>query len=237
MIKCGKLLFCGHNCDGKTCMQCTPCDKLCSFSCAHDICKLDCRDICVPCTKACTWKCPHFQCSKLCSEECDRPLCPKTCEHKLTCGHKCPGFCSEPCPVSCKDCDAANYMNCNEEIKTVTIEECGHSFGYIYIDRHMEETANDLFSKCPVCGQMLNWHPRYDKILKKKKSLTEELKENIQKLTKQSRFTFPLCDSKIVQQFSNYIGSYNTYVQIIRYIVRDTKNVQMNLFKHLLKTF
>ncbi|XP_052076285.1 NFX1-type zinc finger-containing protein 1-like, partial [Mytilus californianus] len=227
MRKCGRRLFCGHYCDSKTCMQCRPCDKFCSFSCAHDICKLNCRDICVPCKMSCPWKCPHFQCSKLCSEECDRPLCSEECEHKLTCGHKCPGFCSEPCPVSCKGCDAANFMEGNEGIKTVTIEKCGHSFGYMFLDRHMETTANDLTSQCPGCEQVFYWHPRYDKILKRKKMLTEELKENFQKVTKKSNYTFPLCDSKIVQQFHNYIGSFNTYVQIISYIARDTKKFEI----------
>ncbi|XP_076070494.1 uncharacterized protein LOC143042123 [Mytilus galloprovincialis] len=227
MRKCGKRLFCGHNCNGKTCMQCRSCNKKCSFACAHDICKLNCRDNCVPCKKSCSWKCSHFQCSKLCSEECDRPLCLKDCENKLTCGHKCPGFCSEPCPVSCKECDAANFYEVNEGIKTVTIKECGHSFGYKYLDNHMEETANELTSQCPGCERVFNWHPRYDKILKRKKLLTEELKKNFQKITKQSNYTFPLCDSKIVQQFHNYIGSFNTYVQIISYIARDRNNVQI----------
>ncbi|VDI32033.1 Hypothetical predicted protein [Mytilus galloprovincialis] len=227
MRKCGKRLFCGHNCNGETCMQCRPCDKLCTFSCAHDICKLNCRDICVPCKKTCPWKCPHFQCSKLCTEECDRPLCVKDCENKLNCGHICPGFCSEPCPISCKDCDASNFYQDDEGIKTVTIKECGHSFGYIYLDNHMKDTANELASKCPVCERVFNWHPRFDKILKRKKLLTEELKENFRKITKQSNNIFPLCDSKIVQQFHNYIGSFNTYVQIISYISRDKKNVQI----------
>ncbi|CAC5383464.1 NFX1-type zinc finger-containing protein 1 [Mytilus coruscus] len=242
--KCGKRLFCGHNCDSKTCMQCRPCDKFCSFSCAHDICKLICRDICVPCKMSCPWKFPHFQCSKLYSEECDRPLCSEECEHKLTCGHKCPGFCSEACPVSCKGCDAANFMEGNEGIKTVTTEKCGHSFGYMFLDRHMETTANNLTSQCPGCGQVFYWHPRYDKILKRKKMLTEEHKENFQKVTKKSNYTFPLCDSKIVQQFHNYIGSFNTYVQIISYIARDTKKFEIkslqayaeNILKAMRKT-
>ncbi|OPL33671.1 hypothetical protein AM593_03558, partial [Mytilus galloprovincialis] len=164
-------------------------------------------------------------------EECDRPLCLKDCEDKLTCGHKCPGFCSEPCPVSCKNCDAANFFEGDEGIKTVTIKECGHSFGYIYLDRHMKETGNELTSHCPGCGQVFNWHPRYDKILKRKKTITEELKENFQKITKQSNFIFPLCDSKIVQQFHNYIGSFTTYVQIIWYIARDKKNIQIKSLK------
>ncbi|XP_052076284.1 NFX1-type zinc finger-containing protein 1-like [Mytilus californianus] len=242
--KCGKRVFCGHNCNGKTCTQCRPCDKLCSFSCPHDICKLNCRDNCVPCKKSCPWKCPHFQCSKLCSEECDRPLCFEVCENKLTCGHKCPGFCSEPCPVSCKDCNATNFFEGDEGKNTVTIKECGHSFGYIYLDRHMEKTAIDLTSKCPACGLVFNWHPRYNKILKRKKSLTEELKENFQKVTTKYNYTFPLCDSKFVQQFHNYIGSFNTYVQIISYISRDRNNFQIkslqtsaeNILKAMRKT-
>ncbi|XP_063413105.1 NFX1-type zinc finger-containing protein 1-like [Mytilus trossulus] len=231
MRKCGKRLFCGHDCNGETCMQCRPCNKVCSFSCAHDICKLNCRDNCFPCKKPCPWKCPHFQCSKLCSEECDRPLCSEDCEHKLTCGHKCPGFCGEPCPVSCEDCDASNFFEGDEGIKTVTIKECGHSFGYKYLDNLMGETASELTSQCPSCERVFNWHPRYDKILKRKKLLTEELKKNFQKITKQSFYTFPLCDLKIVQQFHNYIGSFNTYVQIISYIARDRNNVKIKSFQ------
>ncbi|XP_052076292.1 uncharacterized protein LOC127714271 [Mytilus californianus] len=74
--------------------------------------------------------------------------------------------------------------------------------------------------------------------------LTEEFKENFQKVTKQSNYTFPLCDSKIVQQFHNYIGSFNTYVQIISYIARDTKKIEIkslqayaeNILKEMKKT-
>ncbi|CAC5423959.1 NFX1-type zinc finger-containing protein 1 [Mytilus coruscus] len=169
----------------------------------------------------------HCECVGWEGEECDRPLCLEDCKHKLTCGHKCPGFCSELCPVSCKDCDATNFMNGSEGIKVVTIAECRHSFGYMFLDRHMEETANELTSQCPGCGKVFNWHPRYNKILKRKKMLTEELKENFQNITIQSKYTFPLCDSKIVQQFHNYIGSFNTYVQIISYIARGRNNAQI----------
>lgn len=227
---CEQRSFCGHQCSSQNCMKCMPCTKKCAFRCSHSVCSRKCTEPCPPCDKPCSWKCKHFNCTMTCSEVCNRPRCEKKCDNILPCGHKCSGFCGEPCPINCKGCDSVNFkIDVREKSGaiTVTLVECGHSFEYQYLDRYMEDDKNSLITTCPHCNEPIYNHPRYNKILKTKKTFIEQVKDILSKTRDRnlSNTAFPICDAGNVQQFHSYVGKFMTFLQLTKYTESDKKEI------------
>ena len=74
---CKRSLLCGH-----------PCPKKCGEQCASVKCAVKVKK---------TLSCGYHEISCLCSKDVSQRICSNPCTRKLTCGHRCPGKCSEEC--------------------------------------------------------------------------------------------------------------------------------------------
>ncbi|CAL8088270.1 unnamed protein product [Orchesella dallaii] len=157
--ECGKQLVCGHVCDVPCSTVCPPCKKPCFMKCEHSACKKKCGDPCSDCKEKCTWSCSHAQCTKLCGEMCDREPCNEPCPKKLKCGHSCVGFCGEPCPPLCRDCDKEELTEVflgNEEdddARFIYLEDCGHTIELKGLEYWLCSSVGSRISAktCPKC--------------------------------------------------------------------------------------
>ena len=144
------ILPCGH--ERKILCSDNPGEVFCDAPCER---RLPCEH---RCTKKCGEHCASFKCAvrvqKLlacgsheiscrCSDDVLQMICPNGCKRKLSCGHKCPGKCSEDCSqfkcqkVVVKDLHCAGRhsfkMPCSNDPNTVECKErcknkldCGH---------------------------------------------------------------------------------------------------------------
>lgn len=170
---CNMQLLCGHKCNSELCESCEVCNRECEQFCDHKRCGKRCFEICDLCISPCSWKCPHYQCSLLCHEICDRPRCSLPCPKKLKCHHKCLGFCGEPCPPHCSQCDS--YILEETVIKLegksclVYLPDCKHFFESSVLDDFITQMKPHESLKClscPKCSTPITWHPRYNKVIK-----------------------------------------------------------------------
>ncbi|CAC5364890.1 unnamed protein product [Mytilus coruscus] len=216
---CEKVLLCGHACPSKACMKCSPCQKSCLFACSHSKCYSKCTDPCTLCKKECPWECQHYKCTKLCFEECNRQRCNHNCDRTLSCGHQCPGYCSEPCPLQCAGCKPEMYVfkDPTKDNIIVTLVQCGHSFESSYLDACMDQMTNSLVSKCPCCRTIICYHPRYERILKRQKMALEDAKKQIGKVRINSKTLYPACEVGILKTFEQYTTSIATYLHIVQH--------------------
>ena len=74
---CKRSLLCGH-----------PCPKKCGEQCSSVKCAVKVKK---------TLSCGYHEISCLCSKDVSHRICSNPCARKLTCGHLCPGKCSEEC--------------------------------------------------------------------------------------------------------------------------------------------
>ena len=74
---CKRSLLCGH-----------PCPKKCGEQCSSVKCAVKVKK---------TLSCGYHEISCLCSKDVSQRICSNPCARKLTCGHRCPGKCSEEC--------------------------------------------------------------------------------------------------------------------------------------------
>ena len=74
---CKRSLLCGH-----------PCPKKCGEQCSSVKCAVKVKK---------TLSCGYHEISCLCSKDVSQRICSNPCARKLTCGHLCPGKCSEEC--------------------------------------------------------------------------------------------------------------------------------------------
>ena len=65
-----------------------PCPKKCGEQCSNVKCAVKVRK---------TFSCGYHEISCLCSKDVSQRICLNPCARKLTCGHRCPGKCSEEC--------------------------------------------------------------------------------------------------------------------------------------------
>lgn len=229
--KCEREQICGHKCIDNACLKCKLCKKQCLYACEHSRCNSLCSDQCKPCLKQCTWQCSHYKCTKLCNEICNRPKCPHPCKKILDCGHKCLGFCSEPCPEACIGCrpdifplDDSNP--CLKWSRTVTLKKCGHTFIDKYLDDFMRKMKDELVTKCPVCKVVIQKHPRYDRILKCKKRFIEDAKKKLLETSVSGRIISPIFTSDPVKSIEDYMMKFTTYRHIVRFINTEEYFVQ-----------
>ncbi|PNP79889.1 hypothetical protein FNYG_06586 [Fusarium nygamai] len=149
--------------------------------CPHSACASSCNKACAPCIEKCTWSCPHQKaCSMPCSAPCDRLPCDERCAKKLECGHQCPSFCGEDCPVGyCQECgdkgdarvdllEFLSYTAVNLDESPIVVLGCGHFFtgetldGLVGLDgvytrdkegafNGLKDTTGSLSRKVPFC--------------------------------------------------------------------------------------
>ncbi|KAL0023606.1 hypothetical protein WJX77_006297 [Trebouxia sp. C0004] len=156
---CSRDLLCGHTC-GKSChggSTCPPCTRLCSVKCGHGQCKGLCTDLCAPCAEPCRWLCQHQgQCKLPCGAPCTRLPCNERCTLQLSCGHRCPSVCGEPCPstkfcIHCGDKSLTAYDIIMDENRTLRdydkgevtenpliVLACGHVLPMTSMDGYLE---------------------------------------------------------------------------------------------------
>ncbi|XP_063433330.1 NFX1-type zinc finger-containing protein 1-like [Mytilus trossulus] len=220
--QCRKKMSCGHTCQSKTCMKCSPCQKSCLFVCAHSKCRSKCIDPCKPCEEKCPWACKHYSCTKLCFEECNHQSCNKVCDKTLSCGHQCPGYCGEPCPLKCVDCKPEMFVckDVTKDSKIVTLTQCRHSFESSFLDDCMDKMKNDLLSECPCCDATIYYHPRYERILKRQKMVLEDAKKVVRNVRINFKTLYPACDAGMLPLFEEYTTSIATYLHVVQHTRR-----------------
>ena len=191
--RCTKVLPCFHLCTGKCGEMCRPCQQQCLSSCPHRTCSRKCGETCDPCAKPCSWNCPHANCTKACYKLCDREPCNQPCPRSLPCGHKCLGYCGEPCPVICFYCNWPQFAvlenilkrKFTEQTRFVQVFPCYH----IVESRYLEDwfKASDAQEKshtytlliCPICKRQVTGCPRFGNMIKKNAAAREQIKAKI----------------------------------------------------------
>ena len=120
---CERLLPCQH-----------PCPNKCGDDCANFKCAVRVQKVLA---------CGSHEISCRCSDDVSKMICPNECKRKLSCGHKCPGKCSEHCSqfkcqkmvVKRLNCVGrhSHRMPCSDDPNTVACEapcnnklDCGH---------------------------------------------------------------------------------------------------------------
>ena len=191
--KCGRTLSCGHICTFPCTANCPPCTKPCSNYCSHSKCPKLCYEPCAPCMEPCEWKCPHFKCQAPCGSECRRPICDRSCQKKLKCGHQCIGVCGEKCPTLCGVCneeEVREFFFGTEDGSNalfIQLQDCKHVLevsGLDYwmgmqSDENTEEPLAIKLKECPKCKTPIMRSLRYGNIVKAKAKEIEEVKKRI----------------------------------------------------------
>ncbi|GAB6032359.1 NFX1-type zinc finger-containing protein 1 [Chamberlinius hualienensis] len=176
---CFKTLLCGHKCHNKCGYPCFNCQCSCSRGCVHGDCLLKCYQRCQPCQEMCQWKCKHKFCTKLCHELCDRNPCNMPCSEVYPCGHRCVGYCGEPCPNICLTCNEEKFEevalyrdDCKIGKTFIWLESCGHIIESSIMDDMMNEKAefSEIYEhSCPKCGRLIKYNYRYGNAIKKRR--------------------------------------------------------------------
>lgn len=239
---CNKVLICGHECNDSTCGRCSPCSFLCRFKCSHFDCSHPCSDMCTTCTKPCDWTCAHHKCSNQCFQVCNRLKCNELCTKQLKCGHNCLGLCGDPCPKLCRKCNLWEFRKTSnaKPIPQVELQECGHVFDFISLDKYMENVEDVHAPKrCPKCSKLILWHPRYTVEFKNQRMRLNTIKNAIQSLSKKLNvFTFPFLVSNTVDSFS-FVRTFGTFLAANKQSL-EPSNAYLysfaNTFLHSLKT-
>ena len=129
----------------------------------------------------------------MCHEVCNREPCNEPCNNRLICGHFCIGFCGEPCPNLCLQCNSDQVTDAffgteqNPNVRFVYLPDCGHLFESSGLDNFIKsQYLHDLTEKkylkmiklpeCPKCNTIIREHSRYAKIIKKQLKLIELVK-------------------------------------------------------------
>ena len=191
--KCGRTLFCGHNCTEPCTKNCPPCKEKCANYCKHSKCTKKCGDPCDPCNEKCVWECQHYKCKKSCGELCDRPRCNVPCTKRLSCRHPCIGLCGEPCPKKCRECHKDEvteiFFGTEDEpdARFVELADCGHLFEVEMMDHWMDQADTTQDGKpvdvqlklCPKCRVPIRTSLRYGNIVKKILADFKKIKQKI----------------------------------------------------------
>ena len=189
---CRRVLLCGHQCRGRCGEPCPPCRDYCRKACPHGYCRNLCGDQCFKCRAPCAWRCPHTQCTRLCSQECDRQPCNRPCQRPLPCGHRCTGYCGEPCPGTCLQCHYPIYHQMHNALKTpikqdryVLLLPCNHVITSTYMDNMAKTYLDDVRSQprelkifhCPMCTAPIHYCPRYQHAVRLSQQDMEKMKQ------------------------------------------------------------
>lgn len=122
----------------------------------------------------------------LCGELCSRNPCNKPCRLFLKCGHRCIGFCGEPCPQECRVCDSDAVKEIffgtedDDDARFVRLEDCGHILEKKGLSEWMELNENCVQMKvCPKCKTVIRTNLRFGNVVKSCLKMVEQAKERI----------------------------------------------------------
>uniref|UniRef100_A0A0P4VWJ6 RZ-type domain-containing protein n=1 Tax=Scylla olivacea TaxID=85551 RepID=A0A0P4VWJ6_SCYOL len=171
--RCDRALVCGHICKYPCGKSCPPCQEECNWKCSHSKCRKKCGVPCNPCLEKCEWGCKHIRCGKKCGEECGRKPCDQPCTKKLNCGHDCVGFCGDPCPPLCRECDLQEltefFLLGNEddpEARFVWLEDCGHCIEAEGLEMWLTQDNGEVGMKtCPRCRKAIYNNKRHQHLI------------------------------------------------------------------------
>lgn len=170
---CKKMLVCGHICKHPCSAKCPPCLEECEWRCFHSKCKKKCGLPCASCKEPCEWKCKHQKCDTRCGNKCSRKPCDQPCMKKLKCGHKCIGFCGDPCPPLCRDCNRDELTDFvllgfedDDDARFVMLEDCGHCIEVQGLEGWLQQESTEIgMKKCPKCSKPIYNNRRYQAII------------------------------------------------------------------------
>ncbi|KAK4316795.1 hypothetical protein Pmani_012053 [Petrolisthes manimaculis] len=170
---CKRPLVCGHICKQPCSTACPPCQEPCRWKCVHSKCGQKCGLQCTPCKEPCEWKCEHSKCDNYCGDKCSRKPCNHPCKKVLKCGHPCIGFCGDPCPPLCRECNNDELtdiiLSGNEDepdARFVLLEDCGHTIEVEGLEGWLQqETAEIRMKDCPKCRSTIYNNRRYQHII------------------------------------------------------------------------
>lgn len=121
-------------------------------------------------------KCDHVQCTALCGEKCTTKPCTKPCENVLPCGHKCIGFCGDPCPPLCRICNKNELQEFilghedEDDARFVLLTECKHVIESKGMETWLEQKGKEhkevVPKTCPRCKTLLVTTQRYSDYIK-----------------------------------------------------------------------
>ncbi|XP_050297932.1 NFX1-type zinc finger-containing protein 1-like [Anthonomus grandis grandis] len=171
--KCSAILVCNHECPIPCRESCKPCTKPCEMRCKHTKCKKLCGQPCTPCAQPCERRCKHQQCTKRCGEICDVPPCGEHCEKLLKCNHPCVGFCGDPCPPLCRECNKDELTETffgtedEEDAIFVYLNDCKHTLESTGLETWMNSSDDKIQLKsCPMCKTSIRSTERYSHYVK-----------------------------------------------------------------------
>ena len=179
LVKCEKILACGHNCQeacGNVCTQQCKVDCKKTLPCGHEKslpcfkdpvlynrCNLKCIKVLEcghPCSRTCNQRCKcnakvevELPCGHrkhlLCSEKDRPPQCTERCRRVLNCGHDCPGMCHEDCAVQKCKSVVFKFLPCGHQQSVPCHLDPKKSFCYAPCQRQL-----DCGHRCSsVCGR------------------------------------------------------------------------------------
>lgn len=171
--KCKKSLVCGHICKHPCSAKCPPCLEQCEWRCSHSKCKKKCGLPCETCKESCQWKCKHLECNKHCGSKCSRKPCYQPCKKMLKCGHQCIGFCGDPCPPLCRDCNHDELTDFvllgyedDDDARFVMLEDCGHCIEVQGLEGWLQQESAEIgMKRCPKCSKPIYNNRRYQDII------------------------------------------------------------------------
>lgn len=173
---CKRILVCGHECKSPCSKSCPPCKHPCENRCVHSKCPKKCGEPCEQCIETCEWICAHKKCTRLCGDVCNRTPCNKPCDKWLPCKHPCIGFCGEPCPEECRECNSDIVKDIffgtedDEDAKFVQLEDCKHILEISGLSQWMKadtEGDNQIQMKaCPRCKTVIRRNLRFSNTVK-----------------------------------------------------------------------
>ena len=177
LVKCEKVLPCGHKCRKKCgevctakckekCLKSLPCGHSKEMACHRDPTSAECNNDCKkvlecghPCKKRCKDEC---QCNEeimiqlpckhmrrvLCHKKHDSFQCMERCRRILDCGHECPGICFEDCREDLCKVTVIKELPCGHQQSEPCNVDPKSAFCYNPCKRPLE-----CGHKCPsVCG-------------------------------------------------------------------------------------
>lgn len=150
---------------------CRPCSRSCEVVCPHSKCASECSAPCAPCIEKCDWSCEHQgRCSMPCAGPCDRLPCDERCAKILSCGHRCPGLCGEPCPEKeyCQSCGSKDdarvdllefkmYKEIDVGETPIVALSCGHFFTAESLDGLV--SLGEVYAVSPRTGDFVGLKP------------------------------------------------------------------------------
>lgn len=91
----------------------------------------------------------------------------------LKCGHQCIGFCGDPCPPLCRDCNHDELTDFvllgyedDDDARFVMLEDCGHCIEVQGLEGWLQQESAEIgMKRCPKCSKPIYNNRRYQDII------------------------------------------------------------------------